>query len=254
MFRISVCVVALFVLACCVLPLAAQPTGNPMVTTFYGCVNNTSGAIRIVTATTTCKSTEHKIHWNQAGPQGPKGPQGPQGPKGAQGPQGTQGPQGVQGPVGPQGPAGISVGYSWSGNAGGAAIAGFPGSVVAQGNAVGTTGEYYINATVMVIDQPADGIYCYTSTVNNGGGIFGNQVGTNVAASTNSTVYASASVADTWFIGAGDAFQLWCYTAGSNTSSVYDSLSTATLIDSPGAMPKKHRHSGQSTVLTGPVK
>jgi hypothetical protein len=146
------------------------------------------------------------------------------------------------------------VGYSWSGNAGGAAIAGFPGSVVAQGNAVGTTGEYYINATVMVIDQPADGIYCYTSTVNNGGGIFGNQVGTNVAASTNSTVYASASVADTWFIGAGDAFQLWCYTAGSNTSSVYDSLSTATLIDSPGAMPKKHRHSGESTVLTGPVK
>jgi hypothetical protein len=114
---------------------------------------------------------------------------------------------------------------------------------VAQSNPVVTTGEYYINATVMVIDQPAEGIYCYTSTVNNGGGFFGNQVGTNVSASTNSTVYASASVADTWFVVAGDAFQLWCYTAGAtNTSSVFDSLSTATLIDSPGAMPKKPRH------------
>jgi len=113
---------------------------------------------------------------------------------------------------------------------------------------------YYINATAMVIDNPGDGIYCYTSTVDNGGGTFGNQAGTNVAGSLSYDVYSSVAVADVWFIGAGDAFQLWCYTAGTNTSTVFGSLSTATLIDSPDAMPKKHRHSGESTVTTGPVK
>jgi len=254
MYRISVCVCAFFLLACCVLPLAAQPTAvelgfAPTSTTFYGCVNNSSGAIRIVTSSTVCKSSEHKIHWNQVGPKGP------QGPKGAQGPQGPQGAQGPQGPAGPQGPPGVSLGYSWTGNAGGAGIASYPGTVVGQGNPVSTTGVYYVDATAMVIEQPGEGIYCYTSTVNNGGGVFGNQSGTNVAFGFSSGVYNSVAVADVWFIGAGDAFQLWCYTSGGvAASTVFDSLSTATLIDSPGAMPKKHKHSGELTVVGGPVK
>ena len=146
------------------------------------------------------------------------------------------------------------MGYSWTGNAGGAVIAGFPGTVVAQSNPVETTGEYYVNATALVVDEPADGIYCYTSTVNNGGGVYGNLSGTNVSGNLSYGVYSSVAVADTWFIGAGDAFQLWCYTAGAHASTVYDSLSTATLIDSAGATPKKHRHSGESTTTTGPVK
>jgi hypothetical protein len=72
--------------------MAAQPpaaasasVAMPTVVTYYGCVNNTTGAIRIVSKTTMCKSTENKIHWNQVGRQGPKGPQGVQGPQGPQG-------------------------------------------------------------------------------------------------------------------------------------------------------------------------
>jgi hypothetical protein len=83
MFRISVCICAFFLLACCVLPMAAQPSAQsadailqPAVVTYYGCVNNTTGAIRIVSKATICKSTEHKISWNEVGPRGLQGPKG----------------------------------------------------------------------------------------------------------------------------------------------------------------------------------
>jgi hypothetical protein len=59
MFRIGVCVREFFLVACCVLPMAAQPAAAasasvpmPTVVTYYGCVNNTTGAIRIVSNTT----------------------------------------------------------------------------------------------------------------------------------------------------------------------------------------------------------
>ena len=55
MFRIGVCVCVFCLLACCVLPLAAQ---QPTATTYYACINNSTGAIRIVSKTTVCKSTE----------------------------------------------------------------------------------------------------------------------------------------------------------------------------------------------------
>jgi len=63
-------------------------SANAATVTYYACVNNSTGTIRIVTQTTTCKTGEHKIQWNQVGPQGPKGTTGPQGP---QGPPGTAG-------------------------------------------------------------------------------------------------------------------------------------------------------------------
>ena len=70
MFRTNICVCVLFLLACCALPLAAQE-GQPQVTTYYACINNSTGAIRIVSKSTECMSAEHKINWNQVGPQGP---------------------------------------------------------------------------------------------------------------------------------------------------------------------------------------
>ena len=88
MFRINGVVCAFALLASCVLPSAAQesPAAStkvlPPAAVLFGCVNNSTGGIRIVQSFTSCKSTEHKIHWNQVGPQGPKGPQGPQGPQG----------------------------------------------------------------------------------------------------------------------------------------------------------------------------
>ena len=80
MFRINVCVCAFFLLACDVLPMAAQPSVQPPIVlanlalipageTYYGCVDNTTGAIRVVSKTTVCKPTDHKIQWSQVGPQ-----------------------------------------------------------------------------------------------------------------------------------------------------------------------------------------
>jgi hypothetical protein len=57
----------------------------------YACVNNSTGAIRIVSATSTCKSRESPLSWNV---QGPIGPQGLQGVKGDKGDTGATGPAG----------------------------------------------------------------------------------------------------------------------------------------------------------------
>ncbi|MEV0967872.1 hypothetical protein [Microtetraspora glauca] len=74
----------------------------------YGCVAKKSGYVRIVNATTTCKTTEYKTYWNQTGADGATGvggtgAQGPQGPRGLQGPKGDKGETGPAGPAGPQG-------------------------------------------------------------------------------------------------------------------------------------------------------
>ena len=96
--RLNSGLLASLFLACCALPFTSQPAHA--VTTYYGCVTTSTGAIRIVSKTTTCKSTETKITWNQTGPAGPKGatgPAGPAGPKGATGPAGPKGATGAQG-------------------------------------------------------------------------------------------------------------------------------------------------------------
>lgn len=72
----------------------------------YACAHKTTGDVRLVDATTTCRPPEDKVSWNQTGPQGPMGATGPQGPAGPAGAQGLAGPQGPAGPAGPQGPAG----------------------------------------------------------------------------------------------------------------------------------------------------
>src|SRR5262245_27989522 len=86
--------------------------------TIYSCVTKNSGAVRIVSATTTCTSKELLVTWNMMGPQGPQGPigltgspgpegsQGPIGLTGAMGPEEPQGPSGLQGAQGPAGPVG----------------------------------------------------------------------------------------------------------------------------------------------------
>ena len=62
--------------------------------TINACMNNSSGEVKIVTASDTCKSNETLLTWNQ---QGPTGAQGPQGPAGANGTNGTNGTNGVSG-------------------------------------------------------------------------------------------------------------------------------------------------------------
>lgn len=99
--------------------------GDPAL--IHACVNNSSGALRIVGSNDACRQGERALDWNIMGPQGPAGPQGVQGDPGAtgaQGPQGLQGPIGLTGligPIGPQGPAGPQ------------GVQGDPGATGAQG-------------------------------------------------------------------------------------------------------------------------
>lgn len=151
MYRLSISVCASFLLAC-VLPMSAQrstasasPALPPATVTYYGCVNNTTGDLRVVSQTTTCNSGERKIQWNQAGPQGPAGPKGATGATGAQGPQGPAGAKGAtgatgaQGPAGPQGPAGAKGSTGATGAQGPAGPTGPQGPQGQQG-ATGATG------------------------------------------------------------------------------------------------------------------
>ena len=92
-----------------------------------GCYDKRSGALRVVDQTTTCRSGEAAIAWNQKGPTGPagtpglqgeKGETGDTGPAGADGPAGPAGEKGDPGPEGPAGPAGEKGDTGDSGPAG----------------------------------------------------------------------------------------------------------------------------------------
>jgi len=141
-------------------------TANAATVTYYACVNSSTGAIRIVSQTTTCNTSEHKIQWNQVGPQGPKGPVGPQGPKGAQGLQGVQGKQGVQGPQGPPGTAGSGI---WYGGSNLGALASTPTSIIQPAPQITQAGSYMLFANVSV--QETTGGYpqitCFIQVGNN---------------------------------------------------------------------------------------
>jgi hypothetical protein len=63
----------------------------------YGCYSSATGQLRVISDTTSCRSSETAISWNQVGPAGAEGPAGPAGP---------------EGPTGPTGPAGAGDVYS----------------------------------------------------------------------------------------------------------------------------------------------
>jgi hypothetical protein len=72
----------------------AYAVSSPAPQTIYAAVNNSSGTMKIVSASYEPKTNEHILIWNNVGPQGPAGPQG------------LQGDVGERGPIGPAGPAG----------------------------------------------------------------------------------------------------------------------------------------------------
>jgi hypothetical protein len=124
------------------------------ITTYYACVNNSSGTIKMIDASKTCDKSEVKIEWNQVGPKGDKGDKGDTGDTGQQGLQGvqgpigdtgTQGPQGVQGPIGDtgaQGPQGVQGPIGNTGPQGPQGVQGPIGDTGPQGpkGDTGTTG------------------------------------------------------------------------------------------------------------------
>lgn len=79
--------------------------------TISACVNNDSGAIKIVGPNATCPANQTLLTWNQQGPIGDTGATGPIGPTGPTGPAGLQGLTGATGPTGPSGTNGFS-GYT----------------------------------------------------------------------------------------------------------------------------------------------
>jgi len=252
MFGNNICGCTVLLLILSVLPVSAQQAERstsaiqPAAVTFFGCVNNATGIVRIVDSNTVCKATEHKIQWNQAGP---RGPQGEQGNQGARGPQGPQGPQGQQGLQGQQGPPGMSVGNNAVLSGGSdVPLSAFPGTVVAQTDPIVTSGVYYINASALLNIDAADfASYCYITPASQG---FDDSI---VGGSSDVGHYQTASVTDTWFIAAGDTFQLVCYENNGNASTfAYDAGLTATLINSPENH-KQVRKSREHPSLGGPT-
>jgi hypothetical protein len=205
MFRTTVSLYLACLLVCGALLATARPA-TAAATVYYGCVTNATGAIRVVTASTTCKTTEHKIQWNQTGPQGPAGPTGPKGATGAKG---------------PQGPPGVSVGYSV--RAADVALAAYPGVLVAETPAV-KAGTYFVSASTLFYLASGDDGFCYITSVNNAG-VTGNYSGTGTGGT-----YQQASNTDVFTVTAGDAFELFCYNAGLS-SEVFNTTMTATLIN-----------------------
>jgi hypothetical protein len=216
------------------LELGALATAHAATLTYWACVNDSTGAIDVVSATATCKTGSHKIQWNQTGPRGVQGPTGAQGPQGlagvkgaagtqgSQGPGGGQGPSGPVGPAGPSGPAAVTTGYFAQST-----------TPVALGNEVvylqtapfATAGPYYVNATALLTVGPFNtlGIVCWiviTGQPTNINGGFGGP-----------GQFGSVGLAQVMYLNSGDSIQLGCYSDGGTGDFVNNGSLSAILID-----------------------
>ncbi len=248
MFRISVRAYAFVLVAGCAFFVAAQPPATAATVTYYACINNSTGAVRIVSQSTVCNTGEHKIQWNQTGPEGPQGPkgatgaqgpkgatgptgptgpQGPQGPQGAKGATGATGPQGPQGLQGPQGPAGLSSGSFELLQADL-----FPTLVSAPvvyliSNEAETASWYFVSASLLLYVDANDGAaYCFDSLHSTG-------TASQYSGSSLTGGYQPVSITDAVFLNAGDYVQVSCYSEnGDGGSFLYNGAITALQINS----------------------
>lgn len=235
MFRNNVCTVLL--LAFSVLPIAAQqaaPSANgiqsPAAVTIFGCVNDTTGTVRIVNSNTVCKATEHKIHWNQVGPRGPQEIRGIKGCGGLKVHRDPRDPEAQ----GAQGPPGVAVGYSSVSIDQDPLLPGFPGVLLAQSNPVAFSGTYFISASALLDIGAGDneGAFCYDTTASNGTPVqFG---GSGLTGN-----FQQASITDVFTVNAGDSFQLFCYGSIGGFSDAFNAGLTATLINSADSASKE---------------
>jgi len=184
-------------------------------TTYYACVNSSSGTIHMTNADGTCGNNEQKISWNNEGPAGPAGPQGPQGDTG------PAGPQGPQGPAGPQGPSGLSQGYFSSNQAVGLFGSGI---VVVQTKPV-AGGNYLITGMEVSQISPNSIVNCRLGTVNTGPS--SHVTGVAGPFSEVETVYQTITVTDSLTVTAGDRIALYCF--GNGTS--FNASITATQLN-----------------------
>ena len=247
MFRARIFVCAVSMLAGCVLPMSAQsPAAShvtpPTTVTYYGCVVNSNGDITIVNQSTVCGTGQHKIQWNQTGPQGPAGPKGPAGPQGPTGPTGPQGPAGPKGATGSQGPAGAQGPAGPQGPQGPAGLASGSFELLQAGlyptltsspvvylisSEAETAAWYFISANVLVyIDGNDGGAFCYDAVHSTG-------TPSQYGGSSLPGGYQQISINDAVFLNAGDYAQVSCYTwNGDGSSFIYNGALTAIQIDS----------------------
>jgi len=166
--RTSLCVLLPLVLLVAAAGAAVAGVGRkdrPSGDTITACAAKTTGRLRLISASASCKVSERRLSWNVAGPAGPKGdvgPPGPQGERGAAGPAGAPGargepgirgetgppgPAGAAGPAGPQGPAGPK-GDPGRGLASFEELAGIPCTVSGQSGAVSIRFDEHNDATI----------------------------------------------------------------------------------------------------------
>lgn len=205
--------------------IASASSAPQASTIYYACVNNTSGAVTIVSQSTKCPAGTHKIHWNQKGPIGPQGPQGI---------------QGVQGIQGPQGPSGVSQGYFTV--AGNVNIATSNQSLVPVVTTapLQASGFYLVTASETAIFANGDTVACIITTVSGQEGSFFAVYGPSTAYQ-----YVNMNVTDKISANAGDQIQLSCaeYNNNATTISYNAGISVIQLTTvSSSAIPHKNGH------------
>ena len=230
MFRTSARACSFFLVVSCAFFVAVQLPATAATVTYYACINNSTGAIRIVNKTTVCKTGEHKIQWNQTGPQGVPGPQGIQGPQGLRGPQGLKGAQGATGatgPQGPQGPAGLASGSFELLGAGTFPTLVSTPTVFLISNEAETASWYFVSASVLLyVDVNDGGGFCYDAPHSSG-------VVSQYGGSSETGGYQQVSITDAIFLNPGDYVQVLCYSEnGDGGSFLYNGALTAIQIDS----------------------
>ena len=87
--------------------LAAQPRAHTTTSAVINaCVKKSSGSVRVVKSSSSCRKGESALAWNRQGPAGSRGVNGSAGPAGPVGIAGTKGDAGARGQTGPAGQAG----------------------------------------------------------------------------------------------------------------------------------------------------
>ncbi len=227
---VSLIVLTILLLQATIVSASTAPLTS---TIYYACVNNTSGAVTIVSQSTQCPTGSHKIQWNQ------------QGPKGSIGPQGVQGPQGIQGIQGPQGPAGVSQGYFNS--AGNVNISNGKLVPVVQTVSLTASGTYIVTATEVAVVASGDIVACIVTSVGGAAGYYYGTVGP-----VSNLQYATITVTDKVTVGAGDQIQLSCIGYNNNPVTIsYNAGISAILLNSvqSGAI----HHNGPRPQLPKPL-
>ncbi|MFZ3333567.1 MAG: collagen-like protein [Candidatus Acidiferrales bacterium] len=201
----------------CVMLLSLGAVAQAATVTYYACVNNSTGDITIVSSTTTCATSAHKIQWNQEGPAGATGAKGATGATGPAGPPGASSAFVVH-----CGPNVFLQSIVCPGNNGTPLAS--TGTVVLTTNAVGG-GFYLISASVNMVNSSGGFAECYATTVNTAPATGFTGIG--------DAILATVSVTDVIAVAANDSIELVCSgspAAGTSSNPVWASL-TATLVN-----------------------